>query len=381
TTTLLERVDELAPTRVVLDSLSELRLLSQGPLRYRRQILSLKEYFVGRRCTVLMLDDRTVNRDDMQLESLAHGVLSLQQLAPDYGSDRRRLRVVKLRGVKFRGGFHDFIIERGGVRVFPRLIAAEHNSDPATGTASSGVPELDQILCGGVDRGTSTLLIGPAGAGKSGIAAQYAFAACERGEKAAVLIFEENLHTFFKRTRALGMDLRSHIDSGRLVIRQIDPAEMSPGEMANVAREYVDEGVRVIVIDSVNGYLNSMPEEKFLAIQLHELLTYMANKGVTTFLVLAQHNLLGAVASPVDVTYLADTVVLLRCFEAGGSVRKAISVVKKRSGAHESTIRELSFGPSGIVVGKALTQFRGVLTGVPSYVGDQGGLAQPDERR
>ncbi|MCU1278114.1 MAG: kaiC [bacterium] len=370
TTTLLEHVDHLQPSRVVIDSLSELRLLSQHPLRYRRQILSLKEYFVGRSCTVLMLDDRSVNRDDMQLESLAHGVVLLQQLAPEYGSDRRRLRVVKLRGVKFRGGYHDFIIETGGVVVFPRLVASEHHGEVPNLRLSSGLTELDQILGGGVDCGTSTLLIGPAGAGKSAIAVQYVYAAAQRGEKAALLLFEENLLTFHKRTRALGTDLQPHIDAGRVVVRQIDPAEVSPGELAAIARGYVDSGIRVMVIDSLNGYLNSMPEEKYLTIQLHEILTYMAQKGVATFLVVAQHNLVGAMNSPVDITYLADTVVLLRYFEADGRVRKALSVVKKRSGAHESTIREFALGANGIVVGKPLTGFRGVLTGVPTYVGE-----------
>jgi circadian clock protein KaiC len=370
TTTLLARVDELQPSRVVLDSLSELRLLSQDALRYRRQILSLKEYFVGRNCTVLMLDDRTVNRDDMQLESLAHGVISLQQLAPEYGSDRRRLRVVKLRGVKFRGGYHDFVIETGGIIVFPRLVASEHHGEVPTQPLSSGVPELDQLLGGGVDCGTSTLLIGPAGAGKSAISVQYVAAAAKRGEKAALLLFEENLLTFHKRTRALGIELQPHIDAGRVIVRQIDPAEISPGELASITRGYVESGVGLMVIDSLNGYLNSMPEEKYLTIQLHEMLTYMAQKGVATFLVVAQHNLLGTMNSPVDVTYLADTVVMLRYFEADGRVRKALSVVKKRSGAHESTIREFSLGAQGIIVGKPLTDFRGVLTGVPTYVGD-----------
>lgn len=376
TTTLLEHVDQLKPSRVVIDSLSELRLLSQHPLRYRRQILSLKEYFVGRKCTVLMLDDRTVNRDDMQLESLAHGVISLEQLAPEYGSDRRRLRVVKLRGVKFRGGYHDFIIETGGLVVFPRLIAAEHHGEVGDTALSSGLPELDQLLGGGVDCGTSTLLIGPAGAGKSAISVQYAYAAAKRGQRCALLLFEENLYTFKKRTRALGTDIEPFIASGLMTVRQIDPAEVSPGELASIARGYVDSGIRLMVIDSLNGYLNSMPQEKYLTIQLHELLTYMAQKGVASFLVVAQHNLLGSMNAPIDVTYLADTVVMFRYFEADGRVRKAMSVVKKRSGAHESTIRELSLSSKGIQVGAALTEFRGILTGVPLYIGEAQELAK-----
>jgi circadian clock protein KaiC len=379
TATLLARVAELQPTRVVLDSLSELRLLSQGPLRYRRQILALKEFFVGRRSTVLMLDDRTVNRDDMQLESLAHGVVSLEQLAPEYGSDRRRLRVVKLRGVKFRGGYHDFNIDRGGLVVFPRLVAAEHPDDNLGGLVASGVPELDQLLCGGVDYGTSTLLIGPAGSGKSAISTQYVWAALQRGEKAVMLLFEETKATLFKRAAAFGMDLKTAQKGGALIVRQIDPAEISPGEFSSVVRGYVDSGVTVLVIDSLNGYLNSMPEEKFLTVQMHELLIYLAQKGVATFLVIAQHNLVGAMASPVDVTYLADTVMLLRYFEASGSVKKAISIVKKRSGPHESTIRELSMGAQGIVVGEPLRHFRGVLTGVPIYVGERKDLDGRDE--
>ena len=380
TTQLLQVVERLSPTRVVFDSLSELRLLAQHPLRYRRQILALKDYFSGRGCTVLLLDDADIDRHDLQLRTLAHGVLSLQHLAPEYGGDRRRLRIVKLRGVSFRGGYHDFLIERGGLVVYPRLVAAEHRGAVARAPMSSGNAHLDRLVGGGFDRGTSTLLLGPAGSGKSAITSQCVAAAAERGERPAVFLFEENRDTYFARARALGQPLDRYLEEGKLFVRQIDPAELSPGEFAWIVRGLVEnEGSRVVVVDSLNGYLSAMPEERFLVIQMHELLTYLANKDVATFLVVAQHGLTGtAMQSPVDITYLADTVVLTRYFEAAGTVRRAVSVVKKRSGDHERTIRELTMGPDGVVVGDPLADFHGVLTGVPRFTGKSEALTSDD---
>ena len=377
TKTLIAEVERVKPTRVVFDSLSELRLLAQDALRYRRQILSLKEYFAGQKCTVLMLDGLSI---DLPLESLAHGVISLHLVTPEYGSDRRRLRVVKLRGVKFVGGYHDYSIERGGLVVFPRLVAADHYLKFAPGVLPSGVPALDQLLGGGLDRGTSTLLLGPAGAGKSAIATHYALAAAERGENVVMFHFDEHLATMTARSLGMGMGITRHLEAGRIAVQQIDPAEMSPGEFVKLVQRHVEERkARVVVIDSLNGYMNAMPEERFLTIQMHELLTYLSQQGVATFLVVAQHGMVGPMATPVDVSYLADTVLLLRYFESGGAVLKALSVMKKRGGMHENTIRQLSFGPQGVVVGEPMKGFHGILTGVPSYIGETGVLAQDDQ--
>jgi circadian clock protein KaiC len=365
----LEEVERVKPRRVVFDSLSELRLLAQNPLRYRRQILALKQFFAGRKCTVLLLDDRSSdNESDLQVRSIAHGVLTLEQLSPEYGAERRRLRVVKLRGRKYKGGYHDFTIVTGGLDVFPRLVAADHHGGFTPERVRSGVSPLDELLGGGLDRGTSTLILGPAGSGKSSVAVQYAVAAAARGECAAIFTFDESIGTLVARTAALGVDLQSQIDAGRITVQQVDPAEMSPGEFVNAVRRHVEERkCRIVVIDSLNGYINAMPEERFLTIQLHELLTYLGQKGVTTILVVAQHGLMGsAMQSPVDVSYLADSVILTRYFELKGRVKKAISVVKKRTGTHEETIRELRIGKGGIRVGEPLEHLRGVLTGVPS---------------
>jgi circadian clock protein KaiC len=365
----LEEVERVKPRRVVFDSLSELRLLAQNPLRYRRQILALKQFFAGRKCTVLLLDDRSSdNESDLQVRSIAHGVLTLEQLSPEYGAERRRLRVVKLRGRKYKGGYHDFTIVTGGLDVFPRLVAADHQGGFTPERVRSGVSPLDELLGGGLDRGTSTLILGPAGSGKSSVAVQYAVAAAARGECAAIFTFDESIGTLVARTAALGVDLQSQIDAGRITVQQVDPAEMSPGEFVNAVRLHVEQRkCRIVVIDSLNGYINSMPEERFLTIQLHELLTYLGQKGVTTILVVAQHGLMGsAMQSPVDVSYLADSVILTRYFELKGRVKKAISVVKKRTGTHEETIRELRIGKGGIRVGEPLEHLRGVLTGVPS---------------
>ena len=362
------------PQRLVFDSLSEIRLLAQSPLRYRREVLSLKQHFAGRGCTVLLLDDLTGTAADGHLQSLAHGVVTLDKLVPLYGAQRRRMRVAKLRGVDFRGGYHDFVIERGGVVVFPRLVASEHRHDFERGVASSGLPELDTMLGGGLDRGTSALLLGPPGTGKSALATQWASAAAERGEKVFIYAFDESAATMEARSRSLGIDLSAHEKAGRIAIRQIDPAEVPPGQLTHQIRQAVEgDGARMVIIDSLNGYLQAMPDESFLVLQLHELLTYLGRQGVVSLLVVAQNGLLGSsMVSPTDVTYLADTVLLLRHFEAGGALRKAVSVLKKRTGKHESAIRELRLGAEGITAGQPLTQFRGVLTGVPTYEGSAG---------
>lgn len=356
----------------MLDSLSEMRLLAQNSLRYRRQILALKTFFSTRDCTVLVLDEEPgINRDD-QIESISHGVLELEHLRPEYGAERRRLSILKLRGVRFRGGFHDFVIKKGGLTVFPRLVASEHKKPFVRESITSDVPALDKLLGGGLDRGTCALFIGPAGCGKSSLAMQYAYAAAGRGEACAVFAFDENSGIVQARAQELGMDIAPLVENGTINIQQVDPAELAPGEFASIVRQRVEkDNVRVVVIDSVNGYLNAMPDERFLVIQLHELLTYLSQNGVTTILVLAQQGLLTSMQSPVELTYLADSVVIFRYFEFHGAIKKAISVVKKRSGDHEETIREFSMKPrSGIFVGRPLHEFRGVLTGVPTFTGE-----------
>jgi circadian clock protein KaiC len=370
--TLLAEVDRVGPARVVFDSLSEVRLLAQNQLRYRRQILALKQYFAGRKCTVLLLDDRTgESSGESHLQSLSHGVISMEQRSPEFGTERRRLRVVKLRGLRFRAGYHDFTIQTGGLQVYPRLVAAEHRRPFAAGALQTGIRELDALAGGGLERGTATLVIGPAGSGKSALATLYAVAAAEAGERASLFLFDERLPTLLARTRSLGLDLEGHMRAGRIRVQQIDPAEMSPGEFVGAVRRAAErDAASVVVVDSLNGYLQAMPDERFLNIQMHELLTYLSQNGVSTILVMAQHGLVGTgMQSPVDMSYLADTVVLLRFFEAGGSIRKAISVLKKRSGGHESTLRELRLGPHGVAVGPPLAEFHGVLTGVPVYHG------------
>lgn len=373
---LLGHIEKSGANRVVFDSLSELRLLAQSPLRYRRQVLAFKQFFAGRQCTVLMVDDQTNSDDDRQLQSLAHGVISLESVPAEYGNERRRVRIVKLRGVRPRGGYHELTIEKGGLTVFPRLVAAEHRTDFAREMLPSGVPELDALLGGGVDRGTATLIMGPAGAGKSTLAVRYALTAAQQGETAALFAFDERIDTLLARADGSQLPLRALMDSGKVRVRQIDPAEMGSGEFTALVRASVRDGARVVVIDTLNGYSNAMPEERVLSVQLHELLSYLAQLGVTSFLVLAQHGFVGqGMATPVDVSYLADTVLLLRYFEAEGRVRKAISVVKKRSGAHEETIREYSIGPpTGVRIGPPLSDFRGLLTGVPEFLGGQAKL-------
>lgn len=383
--TVLLEVERHKPARVVIDSLSEIRLLAQNSLRYRRQILALKQFFIGRQCTVLLLDDRTSEVQDLQLESLAHGVLNLEQLSPEYGAERRRLRVAKLRGQRYQGGYHDFAIRPGGLAVYPRMVAARHGSEDAAGPLKSGVVEVDALLGGGVEFGTSVLLIGPAGSGKSTFAVQFARFATQSGMKAVVFAFDERRQTIIRRTTSLGMDLTDSLEKGRLTITQVDPAELSPGEFAYEIRKAVEgeagePGAKVVVIDSLNGYMNAMPEEKFLTAQLHELLTYLGNKGVATFLVVAQYGLVGNnMDDPVDASYMADTVVLFRYFEAEGCVRQALSVIKKRVGEHERTIRELRLTRHGIEVGEPLDRFQGVLTGTPTFVGSNDSLMRRDD--
>lgn len=379
TRSILAEIERARPRRVVIDSLSEMRLLAQSPLRYRRQILALKQFFIGRECTVFLLDDLTSEDEDLQLQSIAHGVVSLEQLSPQYGAERRRLRITKLRGQSYRGGYHDFVVRRGGLEVFPRLVAAEHRTGRERGLLRSGNAELDALMGGGLQFGTSVVLLGPAGTGKSTTAIQYARAAAARGERAVVFTFDERLETILERTAGLGMDITDDVEAGRIEVHTVDAAELSPGEFAHrvrVAVEGSDEtpGAKVIVIDSLNGYLYAMPEERFLVAQLHEILTYLGHSGVVTFLIVAQHGLLGSMQTPIDSTYLADTVVLFRYFEAMGQVRQALSVVKKRSGKHERTIRELRLDSGGITVGPPLTDFHGVLTGTPFFRGDNGSL-------
>ena len=371
TNRILAEVEKQKPSRLVLDSLSEIRLLAGSALRYRRQVLAFKQYFAGRGCTVMMLDDRTSKDHDLQVQSIAHGVIVLDQFHPDYGAERRRLIVGKFRGVQFRGGYHDTQIRRGGLEVFPRLVAADHRQQVHSEKFPSGIRELDDLLGGGIDGAASTLFVGAAGTGKSTLAAQFASAAAERGKTGVMYIFDESVSTLLTRADGLGIGLRRQVEAGRIRVHPVDPAELSPGEFANSIRRAVEQdNASLIVLDSLNGYLNAMPGDRFLNIQLHELLAYLGQKGVATLLVAAHQGLIGmAMSSPVDATYLADTVVLLRYFETRGEIRQAISVVKRRGGAHERTIREFRLEPGGIRLGEPLRKFRGVLTGVPVYEG------------
>ena len=372
TNTVLAEVEKLQPARVVIDSLSELRLLARDPLRYRRQILALKRYFSGRNCTVVLLDDRTGDVHDRQLQSIAHGVIMLESLEREYGVQRRRLEVKKLRGSHFREGFHDYSIKRGGIEVYPRLVASEHLWTFSSKQVLSGLPQLDTLLGGGLDTGTSTLLMGPSGCGKSTIALRYAVSIAEKGGSAAFFAFDETLATLVTRGSALGLEVLRTLESDKLILRQIDAAEISPGQLVHEIRNLVEKkNLKLIVIDSLNGLLNGMPGEKFLAMQLHELTAYLGQQGVTTLLTVAQHGFVGIdIDTALDVSYVADTVLLFRYFEASGEMRQALSVIKKRSGAHERTIRELVMKNGAVAVGSVLTEFDGVLTGTPRYRGE-----------
>lgn len=377
---IFEQFEKVRPDRIVLDSLSEIRLLAQSPLRYRRQVLALKHYFSRQGTTVLMLDDLTSEGNDRTMHSIAHGVVRLEEMSPEYGAERRRLRVHKYRGQRYRGGYHDFVIEEGGVRVFPRLVSAEHKSGFKREVLQSESPELNALLGGGVERGSSVLILGPAGTGKSILALTFVVGALNRGESAALFVFDEELGLLINRAKGLGIDLEAMKASGRLLIEQVDAAELSPGEFSERVRRCVEVGeARTVVIDSLNGYQAAMPEEHSLILHMHELLQYLNRQGVSTFLTVAQHGLVGDMRSPVDVTYLADTVILLRYFEALGRVRRAISIVKKRTSAHEHTIREYRIGARGVTIGEPLVQFQGVLRGVPTLVGQSDKLLEADD--
>ncbi|HEY8995722.1 MAG TPA: ATPase domain-containing protein [Lacunisphaera sp.] len=366
TKALLDEVERVKPTRVVFDSLSELQLLSETALRYRRQILHLKQFFAGRNCTVLLLDDGMDDAQDNQVESLAHGVIMLERDDPAYGIARRMLHVRKIRGVRFREGKHDILLKTGGVIAFPRLVAAEHHTPFVRQSISSSVSNLDALLGGGLDRGTTSMFLGPPGTGKSTLAVRFALSAAQSGEKVLFFTFDETKATLLARARELGMDIAPHMQSGQIQLVQVDPAEVSPGEFAFQIKQAVQrDGVRMLVIDSINGYMNAVTEPRHLNLQLHELMAYLNQQGVTTILVLTQQGVVGLMNTNVDLTYLSDTVVLLRYFEAQGEVRQAVSVIKKRSGSHERTIRRLELRPGGIVVGDVLREFHGVLSGIP----------------
>ena len=376
---ILQHVDSVQPTRIVFDSLSEIRLLAQSPVRYRRQLLALKQYFAGRRSTILLLGDLTGETHDMQVESLAHGVIALEQLSVAFGADRRRLRVKKLRGASYRSGYHDFVMKKGGLRACPRLVAAEHRTTNMPPPIATGVPELDALLGGGLDRAAATLLLGPAGTGKSILTTQIACAAARANLRSAVFLFEERISTLLARAASLKLDVARHVSSGLIELQQVDPAELAPDELTQKIRDAVDRGAKLVVIDSTSGYLASMPDAKHLTLQLHELLAYLSEAGVATILTMAQSGLVGTMKSPIDLSYLADNVVLLRYFESAGAIRKAISIVKRRRGKHEETIRELSFSRDGVHIGAPLHGFHGILTGIPTAVRGNGtpGLVEP----
>ena len=372
TKAVLAEAERVQPSRLVFDSLAELRLLAENQLRYRRQVLALKQFFARQRCTVLFISDRTGDNAEMELQSVAHGVISLERISSAYGPTRRRIQIIKQRGREFQEGYHDLKIRRGGVDIFPRLVAAEHGNGYQHAPVTSGLDSLDALLDGGLAKGTSTLILGASGTGKSALASRYAVAAAERGEHPAVYLFDESAATLLERSGNLRLPIRPLIESGQMTVRQVNPAALSPGEFAHIVKRAVEEDrAQLVVIDSLNGYLHSMPDERFLTLHLHELLTYLSNKGVTTLLLMAQHGLVGQpLQGPVDTSYLADTVLLLRYFEAMGEVRRAISVIKKRTGRHERTIRELHFDNS-VSVGEPLREFQGVLTGLPQFVGSE----------
>jgi circadian clock protein KaiC len=372
---IFEAMERHKPDRVVIDSLSEIRLLAQSSLRYRRQVLALKHFFAKHNATVVLLDDLTTDVLDKTVHSVAHAVIRLEEVTPEYGAERRRMRVIKYRGRQFRGGYHDFTIRTGGLEVFPRLVAAEHRTSFDRSPCGSGVAELDALLGGGIERGSSALILGPAGTGKSLFAIQFATAAVARGEKAALFVFDEELGLLYDRMRDLGIDIEAMKEAGQLLVSAVDAAELAPGEFASRVRKCVDQSqIKTVIIDSLNGYQAAMPQEQNLVLHMHELIQYLNRQGATTFLTVAQHGLVGEMRAPVDVTYLADTVILLRYFEALGRVRRAVSVIKKRAGRHENTIREYSIQRGGLKLGGPLTDFQGILRGVPSFAGKGAGL-------
>lgn len=383
TRAILEAAGRIKPARVTLDSVGELRMLAQSPLRYRRQILALKSFFERDGATVMMVDDPRADNPEMAIASIATGIITLDRDATEYGAFRRRLQVLKMRGRSVREGYHDCRILTGGLEVYPRLVAAEHTTSFAREAVPSGLKELDQLLGGGLARGTSSLFLGPAGTGKSSLAAQYALAAATRGEHAAIFLFDESIGTFFERSAGLGFDVKDVVESGKLMLRQVDPAELSPGEFAAIVRSTIEQhDTRIVIIDSLTGYLNAMPSEKLLVLHLHELLSYLGRQGVTTIMVMAQHGLVGAGGdAPVDTSYLADTVLLLRYFEVRGAVSIAVSVIKKRTGTHERTIRELRMEQGSIKLGQPITDFHGVLSGIPQLVGGDASIRQRRQSR
>jgi len=366
------KVLDLNPRRIVFDSLSELRLLAQDALKYRRQVLALKQFFSTRGCTVWLLDDKTSQLGDLQLHSITHGVIELDQSVQEYGTEQRRLRVIKMRGIKFAGGKHDFTLDTGGITVYPRLVAAAHRREFSNAAQSTGVKELDALLGGGLVPGTSTLLVGPSGAGKTTTAIRCALSALQRGENVKYLLFDETLGTLMSRSRQLDMELDGYIESGQLFLQQIDPAEMSPGQFATLVREAVEQdGASMVVIDSLNAYMQAMPGHRYLMLQMHELLSYLNQQGVTTLMVFGQHGLIGNVASDVDLSYLSDALLLFRFFESAGEVLSALAVLKSRTSEHERTIREFRIEPGGLRVGPPLKDFEGVLAGLPTYRGGE----------
>ncbi|MBW9107539.1 ATPase domain-containing protein [Paraburkholderia phenoliruptrix] len=375
----IQQVEQIKPARIVLDSLSELRLLSQNALRYRRQILALKRYFATRECTVLLLDDNTSDPSDIQLHSIAHGVITLDNVVHDYGGNRRRVRIAKMRGIKFREGYHDFSLDTGGIKVYPRLVAAEHHADFGTEMTSTGTPGLDMLLGGGLIPGTNALIVGPSGVGKTTTVVSCLIAALERGERCVYYVFDETLVTLVARCATVGMNLQPYVDSGLLTLRQIDPAEISPGEFASDVRVSVEQrGVRYVAIDSLNAYLQAMPGERYLLLQMHELLGYLNQQGVITMLVLGQHGIIGEIQSDIDISYLSDVVILFRYFEHHGEVLTAVTAVKSRANAHERSIRQFRLTSKGVEVGEALRDFEGVLSGLPAYRGSTALLGATD---
>jgi circadian clock protein KaiC len=369
---LVAEFDRIKPARMVLDSLSEMRLMAQNALRYRRQILAFKHHFATASCTVLLLDDRSATGQDAHVHSIVHGMITMQIVPLKFGINRRFLSISKMRGSIFREGNHDYVIKHGGITVFPRLVASDHGTSERKELFMSGNAQLDRVVGGGLHAGTGTLFMGPAGSGKSTIACMFAAQAAAKGHRVLYFAFDEITGILVNRAGELGLDFEGAMRSGLLRIRQVDPAEIAPGELANQIIQGVNEGgVRLVVLDSLNGYVNAMPQEEYLHLHLHELLSYLNQKGVATIMVLAQHGLVGAMGAPVDVSYLADTVLLTRFFEARGAMKKAVSIIKKRSGRHEDTIRELKMSANGITLGPPLVDFEGVMTGVPRFLGGQ----------